>query len=91
MVEGERTSGGPLTECRGRRLPLPLERVKKGGPGIGSAGTLVGGGGRMSGGPLTDFGRRRPNLPLPLERVKKGGSRRRGGWCGLGGPGFGRS
>ena len=25
--------GGPLTECRGRLLPLPLERVKRGGPG----------------------------------------------------------
>ena len=25
-----------------------------------------------SGGPLTDFGRGRPNLPLPQERVKTG-------------------
>ncbi len=26
----------------------------------------------LPGGPLTDFGRRRPNLPLPQERVKNG-------------------
>ena len=28
--------------------------------------------GWVPGGPLTDFGRGRPNLPLPLERVKNG-------------------
>ena len=27
-----------------------------------------------TGGPLTDFGRRRPNLPLPSARVKSGDS-----------------
>ena len=32
----------------------------------------VAGAGASTGGPLTDFGRRRPNLPLPSERVKIG-------------------
>ena len=86
VVESESTSGGPLTECRGRRLPLPSERVKSGGSGIGSAATSFAGGGCASGRPLTDFGRRRPNLPLPLERVNSGGSRMRvvgAVWAGL--------
>lgn len=65
VVESERTSGEPLTECRGRLLPLPLERVKNGGPDIGSAATLVGGDGGTSGGPLTEC--RGRLLLLPLE------------------------
>jgi len=61
--ERETTSGRPLTECRGRVLPLPLEGVKNGG--LRGARSLVG---WVRGRPLTDFGRRRPNPPLLLER-----------------------
>ena len=75
VVASGRTSGGPLTDFRRRRrnLPLPLERVKNGGLGLGAWGCVVRHGpptdsgpahhervglvAWQSGGPLTGFGR----------------------------------
>ena len=60
------------------------ERVKNGGPGGGSSATLVAGGGRTTGRPLTDCRWVHRRLPLPQERVKRGPALRDRGASGVG-------
>ena len=78
--------GRPLTfSWRSRQdSPLPLERVKRGAPGVGSTTTIGAGGGRTTGRPLTDCRWVHRRLPLPQERVKRGGALIRLTWRTLG-------
>ena len=92
-LNGEGKNSGPgggrrTGVCGGRRWlrgrpspqPSPMGRGRRRRVGEGGRGDDGRGSSALSGGPLTEFGRRRPSLPLPLERVKSGGP---GGRCSL--------